>query len=175
MSRLVGLLAGLFRLRLSGSEDVADPVQRLASNDQASRDQSLAVCHHTFTSDLLTLRAVDAEDMVGRLLALDDGVENNLFALCVKLFGGLLERGQAFVDLVQSSGAKVVGLLDIRRDIFVRPGEDGQEGLAKGLEGRIANLYRFLSIGVALEGRQGRVDHGVASDVLIATASIGVL
>lgn len=123
---LLCLLASLFRLRLTGSEDVTDPVQRLAGDDQARRDKSLAVCHNTFTSDLLTLRAVDAEDMVGCLLTLDDGVENDLLALGVQLIGGLLEHGQAFIDLVQSSGAKMIGLFDIGRNILVRLGEDGQ-------------------------------------------------
>lgn len=166
MSSLLGLV-------LTRSEEITEVVESLRGDDQARREQRLSVCHNAIAANLLILGVVDTEQVVGGLLALGDGEEGDVLAVGDDLFCWLLEDGQLLVDLGQGSGAEVVDLLDVGRDVLVGPGKVGDDGLREGLVGRVAQLYRLLAVGVALERREGIAHDGVAGDVLRQGESSG--
>lgn len=140
-------------------------------HDQTGGDGSLAVSHQTISSNVLILGVVDLEDMVLGLGALAHGEEHDALAVAPELARRLLQDGEPLVDLGEDLVANRVGLLDVGRDVFVRLGKIGDDGLRERLVRRVAELERLLAVGVLLDVGQAIAHDGILGEVLSPSCS----
>ena len=116
-------------------DEAAEPSQGLVANDKSGKNSSLAVGNDARLLILLVLGRVDLEDVVTALESLVEGKEDEASGLVVEVVSGLLDGGEALVNLVQGLVAKVVGLVDVRGDVIVGPLDPGEEVGGNGLVG----------------------------------------
>lgn len=149
-------------------QNVVGPRQELAAGDESCADQGLAVGDNVVIAiaKFLVLSRVGLEHVVPGLDARLEGKGDDALGTGVQLVCRLLDEGDLLVNLGQSLVAKGVGLLEIRSHELERAGEVGNEGLGKGLVGRVAELQRLLTVGVLLKAGDTVVDDGVVEEVL---------
>lgn len=104
--------------------------------------------------------------MIPSLKALVVGEKDEALGIVVELLGGLHDNGELLVDAVEGLIAEGVDLLDVRRDILVRPLEPGKNGSGKGLVSGVAELDRPLSVFVGLESVDAVANDGVVEEML---------
>lgn len=121
-------------------KEAAEPGQSLVANDEDGGNGSLAMGDESSLLVLLVLGAVNLEDVILALQALVVGKQDQTLGLIVKVVGRLLDNGKSLIDAVQSLVTDGVGLLDVGRDVLVRPGKPGQHGSGKSLVGSVAEL-----------------------------------
>lgn len=164
---LVDLLLGnLGGLSLLGGQEGTDPAQGLVANDEGSGDSSLALTNKAGLLLLLGFGAVDLEDVVTALNTLVVGEEDQALGIIVQLGGGLLDDGEAGIDVVERLVANRVDTLNVGRNVLVRLGEVGEDGGSEGLVGRVTELDGALGVTVALDGADAVVDQRVVEEML---------
>lgn len=160
------VVQGLLRILLLVVQDVASPSQELAAGDEGRADNGLSVRHDALAAELLDFARVHLQHMVLGLKTRVVREENDSLGTGVQLVGGLLDEGGRLIDLVQCLVAEGVGLGQIGADELVGPRKVRQDGLSKGLVGRVADFEGPLAVWVLPEGRDAVVNQGVVEEVL---------
>lgn len=153
-------------LCLLGSQEAAQPAKSLVADHKGSRDGGLALANEALLFDLLGFAGVDLEYVVTALKALVVGEQDQAASIIVKVVGGLLDNGEAFVNSVEGLVTQGIGASDVRRDELIRLGEPGKNGSSKGLVGRVAELQGALSVLVGPDGVNAVADQGVGEEML---------
>ena len=162
------LLNRVFSLALFLAQELADPRERIARDDQAGGDDGLAASYHAIPAALLILLAPGAEHVVAAAGRGDEwgvhvGEDGVLDAGRL-----LLDDGKARVDLGQARVGQLIGAAHVRRGI----GEGllrvrrSQHRLHQALVGAGGHADGFLAVRIRLDCGDGVRDDRVGSEVL---------
>jgi hypothetical protein len=146
------LIRDLLRLLLLPAQKRAQPAQRIRRNHQPRRNHRLSIRDNALTTNLLLLRAKDAEYVFLAVVPDLQRVEDDGFSFVEDLTGGLLDVGELGVEGRERAVAEGVGFLDVGGDVFVWFGEVGEEGLAEALVACVCDFEGLGAVGVRLEG-----------------------
>lgn len=152
-------------------DDVANPDNKFTGGDKGGSDKGLAVCNNVLTADLLLLLAERLQNVVLGFETSANGQGNDALGTGVQLLGGLLDDGEALVNLGQGLVAEVVCLFGIGAQVSPRTSEVREKRLGKGLVGRVAVDQGLLADGVVPEGNDTVVYYRVIQEVLSRTVS----
>jgi len=129
------LLNGLGSLCLLGLEERAQPRESLVADDQNGGHGRLSMGVDGGLLLLGELAAVDLNDVVAALDSQIVGDKDDGLGLVVKIAGGLLDDGEALIELGQALVAERIGLGDVGRNILIGLGNPGGHEGGDSLEG----------------------------------------
>jgi hypothetical protein len=153
-------------LLLLCSKKIAQPVQRVAGDDQCRRYGRLAHCDKSLSTDLLALGVVGLQDIVFALKSLAKREKSETSRVVIELASRFLDDRELFVDLREGRVTDGVEFCNVWVDVLVGLGEIWKDWLGKCLVTLVGKREGFLSKRILLEGGDRVAEQRVGSQVL---------
>jgi len=172
--RLNLLVRHLFDLLLLRSKIIAQPIQRIAGDNQRRRYGGLAHCDKSLPTDLLALGVVGLQDIVFALKSLAKGEESDTSRIFIELAGRFLDNRELFIDLRECRVTDRVEFCNVWVNVWVNVlvnvleglGEIWEDWLGKFLVTLVCKREGFLAKRILLEGFDRVAEQRIGSQVL---------
>lgn len=163
---LLRLVRHSLALFLLGTQEAAQPSQRIRRHDESGRDDGLAAGDDAVSAALLVLAAVGAEGVILGLAGQAEWIEGIVQHGALDLGRVLLDDGEGLVDPLEALVGHGVGPVHHWRHVPVWLLGIGQDGLDEGVETMLGEVDGFPAERIALDGLDGVVDDRVRGEML---------